>query len=171
MPTYRDDLDQAHHRIEQLEEELEEERAKNAPKPEPVPAPAIRVEPAPVPTTAPIALPKASALDWYEWWPIPIAIAGTVAVFFHFQEPFYTWVARSACAAGWLMSLEAFLRWRNDGERNAICRLLVVLSCVVGAPALFVAVSVGMPAVGMLLAIVAAIGGLVALVKWIAKGE
>jgi len=63
------------------------------------------------------------------------------------------------------------LRWRNDGERNAICRLLVVLSCVVGAPALFVAVSVGMPAVGILLAIGAAIGGLVALVKWIAKGE
>lgn len=167
MPTYRDDLEQAHQRIDQLEEELEEERAKNDPKP--APAPIVRAEV--VPTSEPITLPKSHSLDWWLWWPFPVAGASTFAIFVHFEEPFYTWVARSACAGSLLMSLEAFLRWRNDGERNAICRLLVVLSCVVGAPALFVAASVGAPAFGFLFAIVAAVMGLVALVRWIAKGS
>jgi hypothetical protein len=162
--TYRNDLDQAHQRIEQLEEELDEERAKRAPPVvAPAPAPVLAPEPA-------IAPPPARSLDWYLWWPIPVAITATAFLFVHFHDSFYTWVARSAAAGGALMSLEAFLRWRNDGERNAWCRVLVVLSCVVGAPALFVAVSVGMPAVGILMGIVSAVAGLVALVKWIAKG-
>jgi hypothetical protein len=164
--TYRDDLERAHQRIEQLEEELEEERAKNAP-----PAPAPAIDPAPVVVRErEYSITPQHSLDWYLWWPIPVAIAATVALFVHFQEEFYTWIARSACAGGWLMSLEAFLRWRNDGDRTAACRLLVVLSCVVGAPALFVAASAGLPVVGILFAIVAAIAGLVSLVKWIAKG-
>jgi hypothetical protein len=166
--TYRNELDQAHQRIEQLEEQLEEERAKNAPKPEPAPAPIIRTEP--VPTTEPIALPPEHSLDWWLWWPIPVAIASTIALFVHFQEPFYVWVARSACAGSALMSLEAFLRWRNGGERTAACRLLFVLSIVVGAPALFVAASVGTPVLGIVFSIIAGIAGLIALVKWIAKG-
>jgi hypothetical protein len=160
--TYRDDLERAHQRIEQLEEELEDERAKHAPQPvAAAPEPVIRVA-----DVAPEPEAPEHSLDWYLWWPIPVAIAATVAVFVHFQEPFYTWVARSACAGGWLMSLEAILRWWNAGQRTAICRLLVVLSCVVGAPALFVAVSVAGPLFGMLVAI----AGLIALVKWISKG-
>jgi hypothetical protein len=170
VPTYRDDLEQAHQRIEQLEEELEEERAKHAPQPAPVPDPVVRVAPVPVPTSDPIALPATHSLEWYLWWPIPVAIAATVCVFIHFQEPFYVWVARSACAGSALMSLEAFLRWRNGGERNTICRLLFVASCVVGAPALFVAASVGAPVIGIVFSIIAGVAGLVALVRWIARG-
>jgi len=63
------------------------------------------------------------------------------------------------------------LRARNAGERTAIGRLLIVLAAIVAAPALIVGFVVLGPVVGIGAGILTAIGGLIALVKWIAKGS
>jgi hypothetical protein len=91
--------------------------------------------------------------------------------FVHFHEETLAWVARSAAAGGALMSIEAYLRWRNGGERNVACRILVVLSCIIGAPALLAAFFVGGPVIGIGMGVIGVLAAIVALVKWIAKGE
>src|SRR5579885_355774 len=103
--TYRDELEQAHKRIELLEEELLEERAKHAPAAEPV----VSVAP---PATEPKAGPV-RYLEWYAWWPIPLAVAAAIASALPFRDEALRWVIRSALAGATVMTLEAILRWRN----------------------------------------------------------
>ena len=168
MP-YRDELEQAHLRIEELQEELEEERAKNAPPP-PVPEPEIRIEPGPTTLRMPEVRAEPS-LEWFLWWPIPLTLVAAVLSFVHFHEETMVWVFRSAFAGGALMSFEALARWRNGGDRNVLSRILIVLACIVGAPALLAAFMVGGPIVGFGFGAVAAVMGIVALVRSMVKGE
>jgi hypothetical protein len=157
--TYRNELEQAHQRIEQLEEELQQERAKN----EPIPTQVVRVDTAPEPR-------RAHDLPWFLWWPVPLTVVTAIACLFRIHDDVIPWLIRSACVASTLMSIESVLRFRNAGERTVIGRLLVVLACVVGAPAMLAAFFVGGPIVGVGFAIVAAVMGIVALVKWIVRG-
>ena len=165
--TYRNELDQAHQRIEQLEDELREERAKN--EPSPTPEPEIRVAPATPEPERPVTTVR--YLEWHQWWPVPVAVIAGIACLVRIHDEMIPWVIRSAFAGASLMSLDSLLRWRNAGERTVLGRLLVVLACIVGAPAMIVAFMVGGPVVGIAMAVVAAIGALIALIRWIAKGD
>jgi hypothetical protein len=165
--TYRDELEQAHQRIEQLEEELVEERAKNqTPVPKPVP------EPVPTPQSVVVREPSTrSRLEWWQWWSLPLTIAAGIACLVPINDEVLPWLFRSVLAGSALMSLEALLRWRNYGERTIACRLLIVLACIVGAPACIAAFFVGGSIVAVVFPVVAAVIGVVMLVRWIVKGK
>jgi hypothetical protein len=166
--TYRNELDQAHQRIEQLEEELVEERAKHAPPvATPAPEPVLRIKP--TPDLELDAKPKRS-LEWFLWWPVPLTIIALVACFIPIHDEAIPWLVRSACLGSAIMSFEAFLRWRNGGERNVACRLLFVLGCIVGGPAAIAAFFVGGPVLAVGGGIVMVIGAAIALIRWIVKG-
>jgi hypothetical protein len=168
--TYRDELAQAHRRIEQLEDELREEREKQEEKEKPA---------APPPDTNPVirmapSEPMARTMPALAWWPLPSVIVAAAACLLCIglkTDPLFPWVFASALAGCVLLSVEVLLRWRNDGERTVLGRILIVLAVIVGAPAIIAAFVVGGPIFGIVSTVVAAIAGIVALIRWIAKGD
>lgn len=171
--TYRDELEQAHRRIEQLEEQLEEERRLRVAVDE-VPKPPPETKKAMVNA---VATPERITL--IDWWPLPILVL-SMAIYLlvcGFTIPelgsdrgTIAFLLASGFFGSGFMFGELLLR-RKNGRRTLAGRLMIVAAVIVGAPAGIAAFMLGGPILGIGMALVAAIGGIVGLVKWIAKGD
>ena len=172
--SYRDDLYQAHRRIQQLEQELHEERAKTRQLVELVSG--ARRDHAVYPRWA----PAERRLPLWEWWPALVACAGIVGYLMAFgavppESPWassmpYDWAILSAVAGAAIYSLDVLVRWRNGGARSMIDRLILVVAVIVSLPALALAVFGFGPVLGFLTAVGVVVGALVSLVRWIIWG-
>jgi hypothetical protein len=172
---YRDPLGQAHERIARLEEELRKERAKNAPRPPKPPPP-----PAPLGSDDAKAAPRAkvSALRFLS---LPLAVAAAIPLVIH-HLPFeslidppsdvesYRLILGALVASLLLFGLEAAVRMRA-GQVTVVSRLLLVSAGVLAVPVGLVAVTAGVTIIGIIVAVGAAILGVVGLVHWITRGS
>lgn len=169
--TYRDDLHQAHRRIQDLEAELVEERAKHAP-------PVVVNSPPPQPTNAPRELAARPGLEVWEWWPILVILAGAITYLAWFgpslvevtsDGDLIAWGLLSAIGGATIYLFEVILRARLH-RRSALGRLLIVAAVIVAAPAILLCIFGVGPFIGFGTLIVMVIVSIVALIKWIAKG-
>lgn len=172
---FRDDLDQANRRVENLELELREARENRdhlAGRPAPVaPAPVPVIERRRITTT----------LSLVEWWPVAtlaLTLVGYIAA--------SAWAApndldtaadfpaqlvfASAFVASALCGLEVLLRSRR-GHRGVLGRMLIVLACIAAVPVGLFAFLVG----GGILGVVAPICMISVCVykgiRWLATGK
>lgn len=180
---YRDELFQAHQRIQQLEQELYAAREKN-----------LRREELLVERAQYVLHKRTRALGrrgWHapaieagvplwEWWPVLVVVAGIAGYLLAFgampPAPLfadsmpYDWAIVSGVAGAAIYTLDVALRWRGDGERSALGRLIVAVAVVVSLPAVTLTVFGLGPNLGLVAAAGTAVVGLFGLVRWTIDG-
>jgi len=178
---YRDELFQAHQRIQRLEQELYAARARNALREEQLAQHAQHLlRGRAVPRRATYAPADEAGLSRWAWWPLLVMVAGILGYLLAFgavlpEAPFaddlpYDWAIVSGIAGATIYALDVALRWHGDGERSLLGRLIVVIAVVVSLPALaLTAFGLG-PILGLVAAVGTAVAGMVALVLWIIQG-
>lgn len=176
---YRDELFQAHQRIQRLEQELYAARAKNLRREE------LLVEHAQYVLRARARRGRhAPAIEagvpLWAWWPVLVVVAGIAGYLLAFgavpPAPLfadslpYDWAIVSGVAGAAIYTLDVALRWRGDGERSALGRLIVAVAVVVSLPAVALTVFGLGPMLGLVAAAGTAVVGLVGLVRWTLDG-
>jgi hypothetical protein len=178
---YRDELFQAHQRIQQLEQELYAMRAQHDQREELL-AEHVRHfrRQRSVPRHGWHAPAIEARVPLWAWWPVLVVVAGIAGYLLAFgavsPAPLfgdsmpYDWAIVSGVAGAAIYTLDVALRWRGDGERSALGRLLVAVAVVVSLPALSLTVFGMGPNLGLVAAAGTAVAGLVGLVRWTLEG-
>ena len=178
---YRDELFQAHQRIQQLEQELYAVRAQHVRREELLAEHARYLRrPHAMLRRGRHAPVLEAAVPLWAWWPVLAVVAGLAGYLLVFgavppaplfsDDMPYDWAIVSAVAGAAIYTLDVALRWRGDGERSALGRLIVAVAVVVSLPALSLTVFGLGPILGLVAAGGTAIAGLVFLVRWVLEG-